>query len=403
MEAYPVNVAPRPKTQVEVFVDEILPENSSVLLRLPAGVSPERFKNSLQIAVMMQPKLLRCEPRIVFREVSRVANYGLSLDPSMGEAWLILRKNKQGHDEPQAQLGFRGKMKLARQSGEVARLVAYPVTEKMLAEGRFKVTLQTLVYEPDPFNDDTAPVGFFAYILYKDGTEDFETMSIREIYKIRDRSDGYRAFKKGAIKSTPWADYEGEMCKKTVLSRLLKRVPMSADVVELMREDDGADFTEVAEEDITPAKLRQTKADALRAIAAQSDEPPAPKRGPGRPRKEASATSSAFAGSVDEPEPATDLQDDGNESETEGEQETAESADVGQEPTDVELDEPTEPQGVDRRSKDYQRGADDFAAGLKRCLNAEIRADVQRFENWKAGWLEAKEEADEAENGREDA
>jgi recombination protein RecT len=396
MEAYPVNVAPRTKTQVEVFVDEILPENSSVLLRLPAGVSPERFKNSLQIAVMMQPKLLRCEPRIVFREVSRVANYGLSLDPSMGEAWLILRKNKQGHDEPQAQLGFRGKMKLARQSGEVARIVAYPVTEKMLAEGRFKVTLQTLVYEPDPFNDDTAPVGFFAYILYKDGTEDFETMSLREIHKIRDRSDGYRAFKKGSIKSTPWADYEGEMCKKTVLSRLLKRVPMSADVVEFLREDEVADYTEVAEEDAQPPKglsPRQTRADTLRAIASQSVEAEAPRRG--RSRKE-------LPGVPDLPDLAEEMSDVAheNESETQGEQDEPESADVGQDP----IDEP-EP-AFDRKSKDYQRGAEDFASGLKRCLNAEIRADVQRFENWKAGWLEAKEAADreleEAANARED-
>ena len=55
---------------------------------------------------------------------------------------------------------------------------------------------------------------------------------MREIHKIRDRSDGWRAFKGNKIRSTPWSEFEGEMARKTVLSRLLKRVPMSANVIE---------------------------------------------------------------------------------------------------------------------------------------------------------------------------
>jgi recombination protein RecT len=385
----------RPLTKVEAYVEEILPENSQVLRALPAGIDPKRFRNSLQIAIMMNPKLLKCDPRLVFREVARAANYGISLDPSLGQGWLILRKNRDGRDEPAFQLGYRGKLVLARQSGEVARLVAYRVTQKSITEGRFRVTLDAIHYEPDVFNDDSPIVGYFAFIRYKDGTDDFETMSLREIHQIRDRSDGWRAFKSNRIRSTPWSEFEGEMAKKTVLSRLLKRVPMSADVVEFLREDEVADYTEVAEEDASPPKPRQTRTETLRAIANPSGEAEAPKRGPGRPRKEVS-------GSVDEPAPATDLHETGNESATEGEQDEPESEDVVQEPIDApEADEPDAP-AFDRKSKDYQRGAEDFAAGLKRCLNAEIRAEPQRFENWKAGWLEAKEEAEEA-DGREDA
>ena len=154
-------------------------------------------------------------------------------------------------------------------SGEVSRLVSYPVSERCLAEGRFKITLQSLVYEPDPFGDDSPPVGYFAYVQYRDGSEDFETMSIREIHAIRDRSDGWRAFKKGSIKSTPWNDYPGEMCKKTVLSRLLKRVPMSADLVKFMREDDAADYAEIEEAEALPPERRQRagRLETLRKMA----------------------------------------------------------------------------------------------------------------------------------------
>jgi phage RecT family recombinase len=393
---------PRKQSQVEAFVGEILPENSPVLMNLPAGVDPKRFRNSLHIAVMMQPALLRCEPRLVFREVARIANYGLSLDPSMGEAWLILRKNKNGVAEPQAQLGYRGKIRLARQSGEIARIAAYPVTQKSVTEGRFKVTLHAIHYEPDVFNDDTAPVGYFAYVLYRDGTEDFETMSMREIHKIRDRSDGWRAFKAQKIRSTPWSEFEGEMARKTVLNRLLKRVPMSADVVEFLRQDEEADYLEVSAEDAQPPKPRQTRAEALRAIASQGPEPdepdndrpdPAPvlKRGPGRPRKGDAGDARGRTSEHDE-NARDENHDPVNEPATDEEQDAPESSDVGQSPIDEP--DPDEPR-IDRKSPDYRRGREDFGAGLKRCLNAEIRAEPRRLDNWRAGWEDAREEADD--------
>ena len=374
----------RKQTQVELYVEEVLPESSPVLRALPAGIDPKRFRNSLQIAIMMQPALLKCDPRLVFREVARAANYGISLDPSLGQGWLIVRKNRDGRPEPAFQLGYRGKMVLARQSGEVARIVAYPVTQKSVLEGRFRVTLDALHYEPDVFNDESPIVGYFAFIRYKDGTDDFETMSLREIHQIRDRSDGWRAFKKGSIRSTPWSEYEGEMAKKTVLSRLLKRVPMSADVVEFLREDEVADYTEVAAGDATP-KIRQTRTEALRAIANQTGEPEAPRRG--RPRKELPDLPDL----PDLPQEESDGTPE-NESKTEAEQGVIDEEPVSGAPLD-EL----EPPAFDRESKDYQRGAEDFAAGLKRCLSADIRAEPQRFENWKAGWQEAQE-ADERED-----
>jgi recombination protein RecT len=368
----PVTTTDRRISQVELYVSEVLPEDSPVLRALPAGIDPKRFKNSLQIAVMVNPQLLKCDPRLTFREVARVANYGLSLDPSMGEAWLILRRSsKTGRDEPQAQLGYRGKLKLARQSGEVARIAAYPVSEKCAADGRFKVTLREIFYEPDVFNDETPPAGYFAYVLYKDGTEDYEIMSIREIHKIRDRSDGYKAFKKGSIKSTPWSDYEGEMAKKTVLSRLMKRVPMSADLVEFLRKDEMADYAGVID-----------------------DTPPAPQLAPprrGRPPGSRNAVLQEIAA------PKAQKNKPQDEPETEEEQ-IAESVDTTLDPQEGSDDEPV----IDTTSPDYARGQQDFNAGLKKCLNPEIRSDPARLANWHGGWSDARDGADEAMNGRDE-
>jgi recombination protein RecT len=357
-------------TKVELYASEVLPQNSQVLHTLPAGIDPERFKNSLHIALMMNPALLNCDPRYTLREVARAANHGLSLDPSLGEAWLVVRKNRDGRPEPQMQLGYRGKMRLARQSGEVARIVAYPVTQKSVMEGRFKVTLRELHYEPDVFNDDSPVVGYFAYVEYKDGTEDHETMSLREIYQIRDRSDAWKAFKKGSIKSTPWSDYEGEMAKKTVLSRLMKRVPMSADLVKFLREDEVADYADV------------------------EDVPPAPQLAPprrGRPPGSRNATLEAIAS----PKAQKNKPQDEPETEEEQIRESVDDVLDPQEPSD-------EAPVIDTTSEDYARGQQDFHAGLKRCLNAEIRNDPARLANWHGGWSDARDGVEEATNGRED-
>jgi recombination protein RecT len=201
-------------------------------------------------------------------------------------------------------------------------------------------------------------------------------MSIREIHKIRDRSDGYKAFKKGSIKSTPWSDYEGEMCKKTVLSRLLKRVPMSADLVEFLRKDEIADYADV--EDVPPspqlAPPRRGRPPGSRNAVLQ--EIAAPKAQKNKPQDEPETEEEQPSESVDEPH------------------DPQEGADDEPGPEDIAV--------TDTTSPDYALGQQDFHAGLKRCLNAEIRADPTRLANWHSGWSDARDGDEEAMNGRDE-
>jgi hypothetical protein len=81
-------------------------------------------------------------------------------------------------------------------------------------------------------------------VKYRSGEADFEIMVKDEIDRIRDKSDGYRAYKNQKIKSTPWADHYDEMAKKTVLRRLLKRVPASPDLADALRIEEEADAKE---------------------------------------------------------------------------------------------------------------------------------------------------------------
>jgi len=229
----------RALTVVQQYIAEVLPPGKSedVYSSLPAHVSPARFERNLANALMREPKLLKVDPRIVYREVCKIAALGLVLDPQLGEAYLIADR----HNDVQARIGYRGLIKLARQSGNVEALYAHDICQNDVT----RVTLGTdkrLEHAPD-FLKPRGPVGaYYAVVRFTDVSSDFEVMTLEEIHAIRDRSDAWKAFKRGLIKSTPWGTDEGEMAKKTVLRRLLKRCPMSPDLADVLAREDEADM-----------------------------------------------------------------------------------------------------------------------------------------------------------------
>ena len=243
-------IVPVQRTKVEVYVGEVLPPDrlSQVMASLPSHVKPERFERNLVVAVTQHPKLLQCDPAAVFNEVSKAAALGLYLDPQLGEAYLITGGGWAGGPAltPQLRLGYRGLSKLARQSGD---LKGTPYAHEVYDADVFEAVLGTdkkLAHKPDFTKDRGKVILYYAAVKFEDGETDFEIMSIPQIHRIRDRSDGWRAFKAGKIKSTPWSTDEEEMAKKTVLRRLLKRLPQSPEIADALGIDD-ADFREPIE------------------------------------------------------------------------------------------------------------------------------------------------------------
>jgi phage RecT family recombinase len=257
-----VATVPQPaKSKITEFLDRVFVADRVTKMSLPDSIDPEKFRANLYTAIATNPKLLNCNPNALFIEVAGAASLGLRFDPLLGEAYLIAVR-----DEPQLRVGYRGLIKLARQSGEVVQCYAHTVYQK----DRFDVALgldTRLVHVPNLDEDERGPARlFYAVAKFKDGEADFEVMGLKAIYAIRERSDGYRAFKNGRIKSTPWdSDFE-EMARKTVIRRLLKRIPKSPDVSRLLDRD--RELEDAPYQDVTPGPRRQ----ALRTIAA----PPPP-------------------------------------------------------------------------------------------------------------------------------
>lgn len=270
-----ITVAPPPTNKgelvlvspkVDAFKSRVLPEEKARLLytALPSHISPERFDRNLINALMANPDLLDCDPLMVYREVSKAAGLGLLLDPQLGEAYIIIGYNgKTQRKEPQLRIGYKGMCKLARQTGSVSTIYAHEVC----AHDRIECHMGTekrLVHTPKLFTDRGLVVGFYAVISFKDGSFDFEPMSVGQTQAIRDRSDAWKAFKGGKIKSTPWSTDEDEMAKKTVLRRLLKRQDQSPELATAIRIETEAENDD--DDDFHP--VRQV------AAPAQPPEPP---------------------------------------------------------------------------------------------------------------------------------
>lgn len=237
-------VAPKDMTPVERYRMQVLPpDRAADLYRgLPSHIKPAVFERNLVNALMQNPDLLDFHPSLVYREVSKAAGLGLLLDPQLGEAYIVVAWNgKTRRQEPQLRIGYKGMQKLARQTGDVTNIYAHEVC----ALDQFRCRLGTdknLEHEPDVFGERGPVVGYYAVIKFRDGTNDFEPMTVTQTQAIRDRSDAWKAFKDGKIKSTPWSTDEDEMAKKTVLRRLLKRQPQSPELSEAIKIEDEAEF-----------------------------------------------------------------------------------------------------------------------------------------------------------------
>ena len=239
-----MNAVAKTSRSVEDYVSAVLdgPRMSEIALELPGHIKAALFQRNLFHAIAANPDLMEFSPGLIFREVAKAASLGLLLDPQLGEAYLVVAYNyKSRSKEPQLRIGYRGLIKLVRQSGDVKIVYAHEVKANDFIECELGLE-KRLVHKPILFGDRGETVGYYAVAKLANGEHDFEPMSINEVDTIRDRSDGWKAFQEGKIKSTPWSSDPDEMGKKTVLRRLMKRTSQSPELAEAINIEDAGEF-----------------------------------------------------------------------------------------------------------------------------------------------------------------
>jgi phage RecT family recombinase len=241
-------VAMAPATQN--YIRMIMTED---LVKSLTHIRPEVFERNLFNAIAANQQLLDYPPFYLYREVSKAAALGLLLDPLLGEAYIIEAwDGKKGRKIPQLRVGYKGMLKLARSTGNVAGVWCHEIHDTDVVEVDLGFP-KVFHHRPKSLFGDRGPiVGYAAVIAYKDSTFDFEPVSLDECLKIRDRSDAYKAFKAEKIRSTPWATDENEMCKKTAFRRLMKRQDQSPQLREAIKLEDEAEFPHMVEAKAAP-------------------------------------------------------------------------------------------------------------------------------------------------------
>lgn len=151
--------------------------------------------------------------------VVNIAACGLTLNPLRALAYLIPRKKKVCLD-----VSYRGMIQLAADCGAIKWAKAEIVCEndKFLLRGMQRPPSHSF----DPFGHRGKLVGVFCVAKTHGNEYLIDHMPIDEVYKIRNRSESWMAFKRDSSKNTPWNSDESEMVKKTMIRRASKTWPM---------------------------------------------------------------------------------------------------------------------------------------------------------------------------------
>jgi phage RecT family recombinase len=208
---------------IDRFKQEISLRKDMMLPLLPKTLSFDKFEAMVIAAVGSNPKLLECDRASLLKACIQAAELGLSLNPTLGEGdilqvWDSRSKSYHAQFRPR----YMGLMKLARQSGEIAKIEAEILREKddYLIQKGDDPRLEHRV----KLGDRGEKVGAYCIWTLKDGTKQFEVMDRAEILQIRERSSART--KDGKVVG-PWLTDEDEMWRKTVVRRATKYMPRS--------------------------------------------------------------------------------------------------------------------------------------------------------------------------------
>jgi recombination protein RecT len=198
---------------------------------LPRGFDADRFSRLLLTAANTNPALFDCDPTSFLAAGVAAAQLGLEPNDARGLAYLIPFSDRKRGKVVQLIIGYRGLMDLARRSGMVTAINAFPVFES----DEFTYTLglePTLHHVPGDHDEDAAKLTHVYATARVMGDPQFVVMTRRQIEKVRLGSSG------GRSDYSPWATHYTEMALKTAIRRLCKWLPQTVEVAQALAHEE---------------------------------------------------------------------------------------------------------------------------------------------------------------------
>lgn len=228
---------------------------SQVEKKMSAIMPMGKVKRELSFAQQLyaaSKDLQECDQYSLMSAVMNVANTNLTLNPIAKEATLVARWSsakqcKEACFMPQ----YIGIQKSLIAEGAVTSIITNEVRENDKFEMNLADSVTPIRHSP-ALKDRGKIIGFYSLATLPNGTKHPEWMDADTVNQIREKSDGYKAFKDGKVKSSPWADSEfyGEMGRKAVLKRHCKWLPrahgatVTDTIIDLDNRDYGASMTQ---------------------------------------------------------------------------------------------------------------------------------------------------------------
>lgn len=212
-------------------------ENLSALL--PADMDIAFFKANVVAACAANPKLITdCTRSSLIKAVYEASELGLLVHSVLGEAWLVPYKNVAT-----LIVGYQGKVKLLYNTGLVKLIEARTVFSNDTWECEYGLDPKLRHVEHETRGQFK---GAWCKIELMTGGKLFDYYPESKLHLIREKSSGYRYFKKTGRGKEIWGDDHNtlEMYRKTVLNNLSKFIPRSGKRIAIAAEIDQRDFTD---------------------------------------------------------------------------------------------------------------------------------------------------------------
>ena len=219
---------------------------------LPPNMEVSRFISTVKNGIQTHPqidKLASADRRSLFASCLKAASDGLVLDGR--EAALVVFNNQVTY-MPMTQ----GLVKLARNSGEIAKITAEVVYQN--DKFSYKLGIDDFpIHEPNWFGERGDPVGVWCCVKTKEGENIARVLTKTYIMTVASKT-------KNASQYDAKAPYFAEWWRKTAIKNTLKYAPRSTYLESAMNHDNeaqGFTFTNaVVESNVEPIKKEGTRA-----------------------------------------------------------------------------------------------------------------------------------------------
>jgi recombination protein RecT len=185
-------------------------------------------------------KVAQNNPQSVKLAMYNVAMVGLSLNPQLGQAYLIPRRTRSNEDPKIVlDISYRGLLDIATASNSI--LCAKSELVYSTDHFEYKGTMERPVHQFDPFLPKAERgelKGAYCAAKLPSGDYLIETMSVEDMHEVRNKSEAYKH------KVGPWVDWAEQMYLKCPVKRGFKWWPNQnnqrmASALKLLNEENG--------------------------------------------------------------------------------------------------------------------------------------------------------------------